>query len=310
MDRIRATAVGKPIINRTHRELGKNPIAKGDGDGIIIRAYNNPQDGWDWVDALVWDEATVQNIRNGFEPSCQHEISEVGPGGIHNSIPYDAEAVTGFYEHIAIVPKGRYEGVLILMNSKEQGGITMKLNFWPFNKESKESAKNSVEIDAEKTTLELDGKEVSLTDAVGAYKEKLKNEAAAEAAKNAAPAKLSDTDMIEVDGKKVSGADLKAAFQLQAKNAEMSKMEQAHKDGDHKEKEAENCPMCNKAKNEHDEQKEAEEKAKEAEKAKNAAASLAEALAKGKAPVELPTPASLQDRAEKGRDMFGSRKAA
>ncbi len=303
MDQVRDTMIGKPIINRTHRDLPNNPIAKGEGDGIVIAAYNNPADGWDWVDALVWDEETVQNIRNGYEPSCQHEITNVGPAGMDRGIPYDAVALDGFYEHIAIVPKGRYEGVLILMNSKAEGGSTMKLKFWPFNKDKGEKAANSVEMDTEKATLEVDGKDVPLEAAVTAYQEKLKNEAAIEAAKNAAPTKLTDQDMILVGDKQVSVADLKAAFALKSKNEADDAAKKKKDDDEAAEKE--------KAKNAEEEaakKKKEDEEAEEKEKAKNSAADLAAAAAARRKPMDFTEPQSLQERAAKGREMFGSNK--
>ena len=312
MDRIRQTIVGKPIINRTHRDLPDNPIDKGEGDGIIIRAYNDPNDGWDWVDALVWDEATVQNIRNGYEASCEHEMTEMGPAGVyHGGTTYDVEPLNGFYTHIAIVPKGRYEGVRItMMNSKPEGGKTMKISFWPFNKDTKVVASNAVEVETEKATVKReDGTDVPLSDAIAAYTEKEK----ADALRNAAPQALADTDLVQVGDKKVPVSELKAALAIKAKNEADDKMEKAHKDGDHKEKPAENCSMCNKAKNEADaeaaKKKEKDEEA-EKEKAKNSAAELARAVAAGKPAEEFKAPTSLQDRAEKGRDMFGSKKLA
>ena len=308
MDRIRPSIENKPIINERHKDMTPEQIReifkKGDADGVIVGGYTNPEDGWDWVDTIVWDQATVENIRNGYSASCQYEVTEWLPGGVYHNIPYEREAVAGTYEHIAIVKNGRYEGVrIILMNSKE-GGTTMKLAFW--RKEKGTDVKNSVDLESEKATLEVDGKDVPLTDAIAAYT--AQQEAAALA--NAVPAKLADDQMIEIGGKKVSGADLKAAMALKVKNDGDTAMKKAHEDGDHKEKDVENCPMCNKAKNDAEAEKKAKEKADEDEKAKNAAAALDDkAKNAGRLP-EFKEPDTLQDRAKRGREMFGSAKAA
>ena len=319
MDRIRPTAIGKPVINRRHNDdASVAGYKKGENDGIIVGARYNPADGWDWFDCLVWDQATADNIENGYSASCQYAVTDWKPGGTYHNIPYEREALNGAYEHIAIVPRGRYEGVQILMNSKAEGGTTMKLKFWPFNKDKGEKAANAVEMDTEKATLEIDGKDVPLDAAVASYQEKLKNDAAKaaaeEAARNAAPPALTDQDMIMVNGKPVSVADLKAAHAahvaVQLKNAEDSKMEKAHKDGDHDDKALDNCPMCNKAKNDAEEAAKKKLEDEEKEKAKNAAAALDKAANERREPVPFGVANSIEDRLQKGREMFGSAKAA
>src|SRR5262245_14585655 len=44
MDRMRQSLVGKPIINRAHRDISPNSYKAGEADGIITHAYNNPAD--------------------------------------------------------------------------------------------------------------------------------------------------------------------------------------------------------------------------------------------------------------------------
>ena len=309
MDRIRPSLAGKPIINERHKDLTPEQIRAifkaGDADGVIFSAGNDPMDGWDYADVIVWDEPTVENIRAGFSASCQYEVTEWLPGGTYHNIPYEREAVAGAYEHIAIVRKGRHEGVRILLMNPKEGGSTMKLAFWKKDKEKGTEVKNSRTSTPKRPPSSTTAKR-SQTEAIKAWEEK----EAAEALANALPAKLADDHFIEIGGKKVSGAELKAAMTLKAKNDSDAAMKKAHEDGDHKDKDMENCPMCNKAKND----KEAEEKAKkdadEKEKAANAAKALDD---KAKNAGQLPDtklPESLQDRAARGRDQFGSTKVA
>jgi hypothetical protein len=307
LDRIRQSLVGKPIINRAHRDIDPNAYKNGDADGIIIRAYNDPGDGWDYVEALVWDPATLDNIERGYSASCQYAVNEWTDGGTYHNIAYEREALNGEYEHIAIVPQGRYEGVRILMNSKDKGG-TMKLKFW--KKDDKEKAQNAMEIESEKTVLEREGKEIPLEAALSAYEAQEKAVADAAALANEKPV-LKETDTIEYKGKQVAVSVLTAAYEAQLKNESEASMKKAHEDGDHKDKDLENCPMCNKAKNEHDEKEEAKKKAEDAEKAKNAAMKadrIDEAGTRRRDPVDFAAPLSMEEKAEKGREMFGSKK--
>lgn len=314
MDRMRPTLPGKPIINERHKDLSPEQIRaifkQGQADGVIFSAGNDPMDGWDYADVIVWDEATVENIRAGFSASCQYEVTEWLPGGTYHNIPYEREAVAGAYEHIAIVRKGRYEGVRILLMNSKEGGSTMKLAFWRKDKEKGTEVKNSVDLDTDKATIEVDGKEVPVSAAIAAFTAQQEAEALA----NAAPAKLADDQMVEINGKKVSGADLKAAFAAQqkvkAKNESDAAMKKAHEDGDHKDKDIDNCPMCNKAKNDAEEERKAKEKAEADEKAKNEAAALDEKARNAGQLPEIKLPLTVQERAEKGREQYGSAKVA
>lgn len=134
-------------------------------------------------------------------------------------------------------------------------------------KKDNQEVKNAVEVDA-RTAIEIDGKEVPLENAIAAWKEseaakaKAKAEADAAALKNAKV--LSDGDVVTIDGKQVSVTDLKNALADKVKNASEEKMEKDHKDGEHKDKDMDNCPMCN------SEEKEKDEKEKKEKDAANA----------------------------------------
>lgn len=134
-------------------------------------------------------------------------------------------------------------------------------------KKDNQDVKNSVEVDA-RTAVEIDGKEVPLENAIAAWKEseaakvKAKADADALALKNAKV--LTDADIVTIDGKQVSVIDLKNALADKVKNASEEKMEKDHKDGDHKGKDMDNCPMCN------SEADDKEKKEKDEKDAKNA----------------------------------------
>lgn len=254
--------VGKPVINIAHRDVSPEDYKNGKADGVVTRAWWDPKEAWYCCEALIWDEDTRQNLLNEAV-SCEYTGTAWGPAGHLNQVAYDKEVTDGRFKHLAVVSGPRYEGAT-LMNSTG-GTKTMKLLQWL--RKGTEDVKNAVDVD-NRTAVEIDGKEVPLENAVAAWKEqeaakaKAKAEADALALKNAKV--LGDDDTVTIDGKQVKVTDLKNALAEQARNASEEKMEKDHKDGDHKEKEVENCPMCNAEDKEEDDKKKKDEDAKNA----------------------------------------------
>lgn len=259
--------VGKPVINYAHRDVSPDDYKNGKADGIVTRAWWDPDVAWYCCEALIWDEDTRQNLMKQAV-SCEYTaLPPWGPAGQLNQVSYDKEVTDGRFKHLAVVSGPRYEGAT-LMNSIG-GSKTMKLFQWL--KKDNQDVKNAVDVDA-RTAVEIDGKEVPLENAIAAWKEseaakvKAKADADALAVKNAKV--LTDSDSVTIDGKLVSVVDLKNALAAQVKNASEEKMEKDHKDGDHKDKDMDNCPMCN-AEEKEDEDEEKKKKKTE-DDAKNA----------------------------------------
>jgi hypothetical protein len=103
-------------------DIGANPPS-----GIVTGLPTWGDDGWQWVDMLVWDEAAAENIDNGFSVSCAYLVDDTAPGGKWHDLLYDEEITNGHYMHMAIVPRPRYEGSQILANSK--GGAMALFGF-------------------------------------------------------------------------------------------------------------------------------------------------------------------------------------
>ena len=325
--------VGKPVINTAHRDVSPDDYQNGEADGIVTRAWYEPNDGWYYCEALIWDEDTRRNIQNGHSVSCEYTaLPPWGPAGTLNQVAYDKEVTDGRYKHLAVVSGPRYEGAAVqLMNST--GGSTPMTKLFQWLKKGDTEVKNAVDVDA-RTAIEIDGAEVPLANAITAWKEseaakaKAKADADALALKNAKV--LTDADSVTIDGKTVSVAELRNAMAAKVKNEADDKLEKDHKDGDHKEKDVENCSMCNAEEDEKDKKKKEDEDAKnavlmnsqhrmgqhvqpnekcaicdgiQAERLSNAAK-----MRKG----ELPNPAnvpSLDDGLKRGREMFGKTKA-
>jgi hypothetical protein len=256
--------VGKPVINVAHRDVSPEDYKNGKADGVVTRAWFDAQEGWYCCEALIWDEDTRRNLLNE-SVSCEYTGTGWGPAGTLNQVDYDKEVTDGRFKHLAVVSGPRYEGAK-LMNST--GGNKPMTKLFQWLKKGTEEVKNAVEVDA-RTAVEIDGKEVPLDNAIAAWKEseaakaKAKADADAAALRNAAKV-LSDDEIVTIDGKPVKVTDLKNALAEKARNASEEKMEKDHKDGEHKGKEMENCPMCN------SEEKEKEEKEKKEKDAANA----------------------------------------
>lgn len=234
IDRMRASFVGKPVINFVHKEVDPSFFESGEADGIVTDAFFNADDGWDWVSYLVWDDNTKRNCENeAYSVSCAYKVNNIEEKpGIYHNIPYDGEILDGEYTHLAIVANPRYEGARIVYNST--GGSPMKLKFWS------KDVKNAADLDADKTTVEIDGKTVPFKDLLNAHKadEDKKAEEAKKAKddKENAGYNMSDDTMIDIDGKEMPLKNLKDIYRNAIKNAEDEKKKKDEDDAKEKER--------------------------------------------------------------------------
>lgn len=222
LDRMAPSFKGCPVIfvPEHHNDADKDTAFNFDDvsatppSGIVSGAPYWSDDGWQWVDLLVWDEDAAQAIeQNGFTVSCAYLVDETKDGGEWHQVPYDEEIVNGHYMHMAIVPRPRYEGSQILANSKGGHPVAIKL----FGKKNaappappakpdpahKEPDGDEGMMVNDDTEVDVNGTPVPLHELIAKYVE----------SKGGEPAALSDEDMVALpDGSKVSVADLKAAW--------------------------------------------------------------------------------------------------
>ena len=219
LDRIAPTYVGKPVVNLEHTdkepeelfELSKNSKPEDFADGIITAVGFDEKTGWHWMDVLIWDSETIDNIdKRGFSASCAYDVTEsIGEGGTYNNVPYQEEVLDGSGLHLAIVPNPRYEKAYIIKNSKTKGeGLKIKFlqKRKPLKNQAPEKKPDEEEVvveNAEDGMVDLgDGEEMSLSELVAMYKEKkgadLEN----------AGKKFNMDDEVEVDGEKMSIRDM------------------------------------------------------------------------------------------------------
>jgi hypothetical protein len=135
LDRMKATFIGKPVVNVLHKDLTFEEAFKlsdeereSMADGIVFNCGWLPN-GWQFADMIVWDLETQKNIDDRqFSTSCAYLPTEVNTGGKWHNIEYDEEVKNGVYTHMAIVKNPRYEKAKIYELPKEfQNSISDEL---------------------------------------------------------------------------------------------------------------------------------------------------------------------------------------
>lgn len=234
LDRMAPSFKGCPVIfvPEHHNDADKDTafnfddVSANPPSGIVSGAPYWGDDGWQYVDLLVWDEDAAEAISKGFSVSCAYLVDETKEGGEWHQMPYDEEIVNGHYMHMAIVPRPRYEGSQILANSKGGHSVAIKLfgkkNAAPPAPPAKpEPAHKEPDGDEgmmvnDDTEVDVNGTPVPLHELIAKYVE----------SKGGDPVALSDEDMVALpDGSKVSVADLKAAYSAGAEGEEMENAE-------------------------------------------------------------------------------------
>lgn len=110
--------VGCPVI------IGHNDVTTENADklvgGHICHVWFDNFDSWYWVDGIIDDQDALDKIDDGWNVSCQYEITEYSnntDGKLHNGNPYDKVILNGKPEHLAIVATPRYENAMIAVNA-------------------------------------------------------------------------------------------------------------------------------------------------------------------------------------------------
>lgn len=139
--------VGCPVIIDHQDVTSEN--AKDVCCGNIAHVWYDDKDGFYWCDGIITDETAISLINDGYNVSCQYEITEYAnntTNKLHNGNPYDKVILNGKPEHLAIVKNPRYENALIAINAIEKDDnvkewITVKGNHIPVKEgQTKEEA--------------------------------------------------------------------------------------------------------------------------------------------------------------------------
>lgn len=246
LDRLRATFIGKPVVNVVHKDLSFEQAFKlsdkereSMADGIVFDC-GWLDNGWCYADMIIWDLETQKNIdERMFSTSCAYLPTEQGNGGKWHNIDYETEVLNGNYTHMAIVKKPRYEQAKIYELPKEyrnslsdemidilenktkeknnmagEKGKKVFFFFTPKKNEGAEPEKKDEpveeKINADESMVDIDGKQVPLSEIIATYQAEQEEMAKKEeVSKNT----LMPEDEVDIgDGKKVLVSELMAAY--------------------------------------------------------------------------------------------------
>ena len=228
LEKMRPSFIGKPIFNFEHKDINPDDAFDVDdqgekipADGVIADVGYDAESGYDFADMVIWNEETQRNIdEEGYSVSCAYIPTDSGPGGTHNSVPFDEEVLDGEYHHMAIVDAPRYEGSRIIANSKEKETMKFRINLGKKRQNAEPPApapeEEVVEVPAE-AMVEVNGEMVPVAELVENYRNK-KNADDGEPADNASVLNMDDT--VEIDGVEVPVSELVDNYCGPKENAE------------------------------------------------------------------------------------------
>jgi hypothetical protein len=162
------TFVGRPLIltpKLSHKHVKPETMER-DASGYITKAYFDVDDGWFYVEGIVFEDKAKDAINKVGLVSCAYKVTKTGNGGERNAIKYQEEILQFSGEHLAIVENPRYEGATIRLNSKQSPTNTnpMKFKFWSKKPASYEGAPAAVEVVKENALATVPAFEASATD--------------------------------------------------------------------------------------------------------------------------------------------------
>jgi hypothetical protein len=170
------TAHGIPVV------INHVMVDSGNVETVVVGrvADFHPTENGEWDAHFVVDDSdAVAKLESGWGISTAYRITESGPAGTFNAIPYDREVLNATYEHLAIVANPRYEMAVdpVFYNGVDPaplqstpdsptikeaisiGGIMLSKLFTRKREEVKVN-------DAEDLVVEHDGKEISVIELI------------------------------------------------------------------------------------------------------------------------------------------------
>jgi hypothetical protein len=265
--------------------------------------YDVESETW-YAHFVVEDAEAVKLLQQGYGVSTAWIGEKYSGGGTFNNCPYNREVLKARYEHLAIVKNPRYEMAFnpIFCNSKDrQIGNNVDNIINVQNKESvsmfgklfkKVTSREEIMVNSnEEFTIEVDGKELPLKEAIEQIKLNAKEEGKEEAKCNE----------VDVDGEKMTVNELIDAYK-NLKKASLEKEEEAKKNAEEEEKKKEEEAK----KNAEDEEKKKEEE--EEEKKQNSRFNDFDDLHKNGKEKNQVGYLTVRERVELGRSKYGSKK--
>jgi hypothetical protein len=316
-----ASIRGVPVII-VHEELNSANV----GEKTVGRVADMEFDGANWdVLFVVDDQAAVDKLAMGWGVSTAYRISKSGPKGTLNNVPYEREVLAAKYEHLAIVPKPRYEMARnpvfynSLLNEENRDTLNTsksKGSAMLFKLFRKLTGSEEVKLNANDTAfVRIGDQEVPLTDVIGTLAEHDKKQ-------NAAKIVMNGEDIVEYNGEKLTINEVVTRYNSIKQNEadEKAKTDKEKADKENTEKEAADKEAKEKADKENavkeaadkEAKEKADKEAKENAAKEDEAKKNFEALEKAKNNGESTQPQddymTLDQQMERGKKLFGSGK--
>lgn len=131
-------------------------------DGIVVRSFYNKVDGNHWAEFIVYTDAGLKAIRDGWTLSNSYDVLAQKGSGRWHGVDYDYEVADGSYDHLAIVPDPRYSDSIILTpeqfkqyNLDKEAELTNLTNSTGENKMFNLFKKEKVENSADLATMSV-----------------------------------------------------------------------------------------------------------------------------------------------------------
>lgn len=252
LNKMDKTFAGKPVYV-SHNEVDLDNLQE-KADGYVSESFYNSLDGWHWCKFIAVSDEAHEVINKGWSVSNAYYPIELGGSGVCHDIKYDKQIIDGEYEHLALVSNPRYENAIILteeeykdynkklvdklQNSKSKEGVNFIMKFFKTKKEEiKESLENAI--------VEIDGKEVELSELISIHnakeEEKKLAEEEKEKEKEKENKKMNAEDEVEIDGKMVK---VKELINMYKENKKCNEEEEEKKEEkDFKEMEMKNAKL-------------------------------------------------------------------
>ena len=248
------TVHGIPVVI-DHQVIDSGNVERLTVGRVADMHYDEETDNWN-VHFVVDDQEAVDKLKSGWGVSTAYRITESGPGGRLNNVPYDREVLGGSYDHLAIVESPRYEMAKnpIFYNSKEtKTGANMISKLWRM-------IRQEVKINqGEELFVMVGDKEMSLNDLTAAIHE-------ADMKKNSSKVIMNANDQVIYNGETMTVENLIGLYNCRNAEAEKENEKEDVKKENEKEVKKENEKEDVKKENEAEDKKEVEAEKKDVKK--------------------------------------------
>jgi hypothetical protein len=249
LEALKQSAIGIPvIIDHPETPITAETIKTMPVVGRVADLHYDESGELYYAHFVIDDAEALKLIESGYGVSTAWYGDKYAGPGTFNNMPYDRELLEGRYEHLAIVQTPRYEMAVnpIFMNSiaghsdnagdklinENKRSISMIGKVW-----KKLTSREEIKVNSgEEYSIEVDGLEVPLSEAIAAIAALKKNEKE-DKEKEENKKKLNGEDTVDVDGEEMTVNELVAAYKKTKDAAKKNEDEEKTETKDEEKKE-------------------------------------------------------------------------